>query len=245
MDKAEELFGPIEPVEPAQEVQQEVTPEPAIEPTPEAPQPPQPEPQPAPQEHTVPLAKYLDTRDELKELKRYKAEQEAKLQQQQAPKAPDPIDDPDGFAAYQDRRFQQQLAAQKFEMSDTLAKQTHGDEVVKNATEWALKKAESDPVFASQYMREPHPIDWMVRQHQRDSFVSQLPTDVSSLDELIEREIAKRGLSAPPAASAPAPAATVQPVAAPTPSLVNQPSSGGIATVAGGATSALETVFPR
>lgn len=205
----------------------------------EAPAAPQPE-QPK-EDHSVPLRTYLDTRDELKELRRWKQEQEAKAQ---APKAPDPFDDPQGFAAHQEQQFQARLTQQKFEMSDVMARQAHGPDTVEAASNWAMERAQKDPVFAAQYMREPHPIDWIVRQHKRDSLVSNLPEDVSSLDELIEREIAKRGLNAAPAA----PAAIHQPApkpAAPTPSLVNAPSGGGLAEVATGKLAALDAVFPR
>jgi hypothetical protein len=222
-------------------------PEPTPEPAPAAPTPePQPEPQPAPQpqaEHSVPLAKYLDTRDELKALKAWKAEQEAK--QQPPAKAPDPVDDPDGYAAHHERRFEQRLTAQKFEMSDVMARQQHGAEKVEEALNWAASRAEKDPIFAAQYMREQHPIDWIVRQHQRDGLVSQLPGDVTSIDELVEREIAKRGLIAPQP-GAPAPGGTPQAPApaAPPKSLVDTPSSGGVASVPIGTQAALEAVFP-
>lgn len=198
----------------------EALPEPVVEPTPEpvieqAPEPaPEPEPQPEPapqpepvvqQDHTVPLAKFLDTRDENKELKRRLAEMEA---QRQPATRPDPFDDPEGYAAHTEQLIDQRLSEQRFQMSDLMARQVHGAEVVEKAVPWALEKAQKDPVFAAAYMRDPNPIDWIVRQHKRDSIVSQLPEDVSSLDELIEREIAKRGLSAAPAAQ-PIPAAAV------------------------------------
>lgn len=247
MDKAEELFGPMaaegEPA-PQPEVQQEAPqPEPAPEPTPDAPQPPQPEPAPEAKEHTVPLAKFLDLRDENKELKRWKADQEAKLQQQQAPKAPDPIDDPEGYAVHVERIAEAKATKVKFDTSDVIARREFGDDTVNAAADWAVEKAKSDPTFSAQYMREPHPIDWIVRQHKRDAMLTEIGDDPN---DWFTREAAKRGYaptSAPPAAEASA--ATVPPVAAPTPSLVNQPSSGGISVVAAGPTSALETVFPR
>lgn len=226
----------------------EPTPEPAKEPVEPQPEPAQPqpdepksEPQPeAKEEHVVPLAKYLDQRDELKELRRFKAEQEAKATPQAAP---DPDDDPKGFAAYQEQQFQARLTQQKFEMSQVLAAQSHGAESVETALNWAEEKAKADPTFVAGYMSEPHPVDWIVRQHQRDTLVSQLPNDVSSLDELIERKIAERA-----GASAAAPAAIVPPAptpAAPKPSLVNAPSGGGSQEVAMGTAAALDAVFPR
>lgn len=248
MDKAEELFGaPVTaedaaPVATVPEAPAEVVTEPVT--APELPQPPQPEPAPdtAKQEHHVPLPKYLDVRDENKELKRRIAEFEGK---QQAPKAPDPIDDPEGFTKHVERIAEAKATATKFETSDVIARQAHGADVVDAAADWALARAKSDPTFAAQYMREPHPIDWIVRQHKRDAMLTEIGDDPN---DWFTREAAKRGYvpqSAPPAAEAQAQAVTAQSVPTPTPSLVNVPSTGGIAAVATGPTAALETVFPR
>ena len=233
------------PPEQPQPEQQSEAPQEVAQPQVEQPaQEPAPQPEQQKEEHTVPLAKYLETRDELKELRRFKAEQEARAQAQPQ-KLPDPYHDPDGFAAYQQSEVQRAITAQKFEMSDVIARQTHGAETVEKAAEWALERAQQDPVFASQYMREAHPIDWIVRQHKRDGLVSQLPSDVSSLDELIEREIAKRGLIAPNAAPAVATQQAPAIPAAPPRSLVNAPSGGGVADIPVGPLAGVEAVFPR
>lgn len=247
--KAEDLDAVFEP-----EKAGEVTIPPAEAPkepekAPEEPKPQEPEqtpkeePKPAEaQEHHVPLAKYLDTRDELKELKRWKTEHEAKAAT--PAKVPDPVDDPDGFARFADERVTTQVTNLKFEMSDQMARQAHGAETVEKATEWALGKAQRDPIFAAQYMREAHPIDWIVRQHKRDGLVSQLGDDP---DEYVRRRAAELGLTAPPAGEVPKPA-TEQPAekpAAPTKSLIDQPSGGGISTVPIGATAGVDAVFTR
>ena len=200
----------LDAIAPEPVVEPVAAPEPALEPATEASPAPTPEPPVEKPDHSVPLAKYLDTRDELKELKRWKAEQEARAE---APKVPDPIDDPQGHHAYLQREMGQALTAQKFEMSKVMAEQQHGADVVEAALTWAQDRASKDPTFVQEYMASAHPIDVVVRQHKRDSLVSQLPTDIASLDELIERKIAERGLSAPPAAQA----ALVQPLATPAP----------------------------
>lgn len=186
---------------------------------------------------TVPLAVMLDMRDERN---RYKAEAESLRKPADAPKVPDPYDDPDGFKSHLEVQFDRKLTARTFEISDLMARQAHGAETVEAATEWALDRAKSDPVFANQYMGQTHPIDWIVRQHKRESLVGQLPDDVSSLDELIEREIAKRGLSA----AAPA-VEQQQAPATPARSLASQRSSGGaVKDVPTGPLAALESLFP-
>lgn len=188
---------------------------------------------------TVPLPTFLDQRDELKEAKRRLAELEARQQPTQT--VPDPYDAPEEYAQFQDQKIQSALIAQRFQMSELMAKQAHGDDAVNAAAEWAEGKAKADPAFASAYMRELHPIDWIVRQHQRDSIVSQLPSDIKSLDELIEREIAKRGLTAP-AVTTPV---TVQPApSTPRRSLASEPSKhGAIREIPTGPLAALGAIF--
>lgn len=220
-----------------------VQPEPAPDPAPPAEAAPAPalDPQPAPQpetkpeEHTVPLAKFLDQRDELRELRRFKQEQEAKAAR---PAAPEPFDDQEkGFVSAE-------VAKVRFEMSDVMARQTHGAEKVDAANEWAMQRAQQDPVFAAQYMRETHPIDWIVRQHQRENLLSQIGDNP---DDWIRRKAAEMGLLAPqptpqPAAVVPQPAPTP---AAPRPSLIGAPSGGGVEHVPAGPLAAVDAVFPR
>lgn len=140
----------------------------------------------------IPIAAYLAERE-----KRQAAE--ARIQVQEAPKVvvPDPYDDPEGYHAFMQSTQQQAITASRFETSAIIAKQSHGADAVDAAAAWAEEKAKSDPSFATMYMREAHPIEWIVQQHKRDGLYSQIPHDVSSLDELIQREIAKRGLTAP------------------------------------------------
>ena len=225
---------PVEPVE---------TPEPiAEEPQPE-PEQPQVEPQQQEEPRHVPLATFLDQRDELKRWKQ-EAEQLRQAQQRQQPQqqAPDPLDDPQGFAAHQERIFEQKLTEQRFQTSDVIARQQHGSEAVDAAGQWAAEKARNDPSFAVAYMREAHPVDWIVQQHKRDQMISTIGNDP---DEYVRRRAVELGFIQAPAPIA-APAATQQPVApAPPRSLASAPGSGGVKDVPTGPMSALGSVFTR
>ncbi len=182
---------------------------PVVEPAPEPVATPEPEPeQPAEKrEGFVPIAAMLDERDKRKAAEAERLALQEQLKTRETPQTiPDPFDDPEGYHQQQQAQLQQALTAQRFQTSELIAKQAHGAEAVDAAAIWAEDKAKADPSFAARYMREAHPIDWIVQQHKRDGLVSQIPTDVNSLDEFIEREIAKRGLTAPIAAPA------VQPV---------------------------------
>lgn len=188
------------------------TPEPTLDPEP-APEP-TPEPEaPKDEPRTVPLATFLDQRDELRELKRRQSEWEA--QQRQPQQRIDPFDDPDGFAAQQQQLVEQRLTQERFAFSDRFARKEHGAEAVEAAVTWASQRAEKDPVFAASYMREADPVDWIVQQHKRDALLSDIGGNV---DDWFAREAAKRGYAATsaPVEAAPA-AAVVQPAAKPAP----------------------------
>lgn len=229
---------PVEPVE---------TPEPvAVEPQPE---PEQPQVEPQPQEDQgrhVPLATFLDQRDELKRWKQEAEQlrQQAAQRQQPPAQAPDPLDDPAGYAAHQDQRMNEAIVNQRFQTSDIIARQQHGAEAVEAAGAWAAERAQKDPGFAIAYMQQAHPIDWIVQQHKRDSVMNDIGADP---DEYVRRRAAELGFVMAPAPIA-APAAPQQPVAQPvTPprSLAAVPGSGGAAAVPTGPTAALDSVFTR
>jgi len=209
-DSVDELFPePMADTETPEEPQPVETPETVEEPTPEPEPAPEPEPQPeAPKEdeqRTIPLATALQWRDEAKELKRWKEQQEA--QQRQTPAIPDPFDDPAGFAAYQDQKIEQRMMEERFALSNTVALQQHGAETVEAAVKWAQERAQQDPMFAGSYMRQQHPIDWIVQQHKRDADLSDYQKDpVAFARRILE---ANGQLSAPataPAAVVPTPA---------------------------------------
>jgi hypothetical protein len=185
-DVLEQVFADSPVIEPVVEEVAPIVVEPVIEPVIEQ--------QTEKQSGMVPIAALLDERD-----RRKAAEARIPLAEPQSVSVPDPYDQPEEFAKFQDQKLGQALIAQKFEISDVMARQTHGAEVVDAAATWAEEKARNDPTFANAYMKQPHPLDWIVQQHKRDGLVSQLPTDISSIDEWIEREIAKRGLTAPTA----------------------------------------------
>ena len=233
----------------------EAAPEPAPEPQPE-PEPvvepvAQPEPvvesppQGKPEDRFVPIAAMLDERDRRKQA-------EAQLQQfqsqQQPARMPDPLDDPEGWNSHQEARMADALTAQKFQMSEVMAKQAHGEEVVQQAGDWAAHRAQADPAFLMAWQHalrnEPHPIDWIVRQHKRDAIVSAVG-DAPSLDDWFTQEAARRGWSqsAPVAA---APFAAVSPAprpAAPPRSIASEaPAS---APVAQDAKAEFEAIFDR
>lgn len=227
---------PVEPVE---------TPEPvAEEPRPE-PEQPQVEPQQEEPRH-VPLATFLDQRDEMKRWKQEAEQLRQQVAQRQQPQtqAPDPLDDPDGFRQSILQEVDQHKVQVRFEVSDRIARQQHGDETVESAGAWAAERARNDPSFAVAYMQQNHPIDWIVQQHKRDQMMSDIGTDP---DEYVRRRAAELGFIQAPAPNAAPVVVTQQPVAQPAPprSLAAAPGAGGAAAVPTGPTAALDSVFTR
>lgn len=168
----------------------------------------------------VPLAAILDERDKKRaveaerdgiraERDRYKQQLEAQQRPQQA--APDPYDDPQGFAAHNARMVQDAVLNERFAMSDIMARSTHGAETVDKARQWALERANADPVFEATILRQQHPLDWIVQQHKRDALLSDIGDNV---DDWFTREATKRGY-APASVAAAAPAVVAQQQASP------------------------------
>ena len=234
----------------------ESPPEPAEVPAPEPaeaePAPPEPEAEPTPPANQrpdagfVPIGAVLDEREKRKALE-IELAQYRQQQTQQA--APDPFDDPQGFAAHQQGLVQQAIIQDRFERSNEDAVEKYGEDKVKEAAEWAAARAQSNPAFASEYMGKTRPVQWIVQQHQREALMSEIG-DPSKLDDWFAREAAKRGYavqSATPAAAV-YPMATPQQATAPVKvprSLATQGSGpSDIRDVATGPLSAVDAVFP-
>jgi hypothetical protein len=195
-------------------VEEPVTPEPTPQPEP-APEP-TPEPEaPKDEPRHVPLATFLDKRDEARELKRRLDAYEAREREAQQRPEIDPLDDPQGYAAQLEQRIEQGRVQERFAISDRFARKEHGAETVEAAVTWASERAKEDPMFAASYMREADPVDWIVQQHKRDALLSDIGGNV---DDWFAREAAKRGYAAisAPVEAAPV-AAVVQPATKPAP----------------------------
>lgn len=119
------------------------------------------------------------------------AQQSAQAQPQQKPAPrprPDPVMDPDGFNDW----IEERLYLQREASSQAIAVGAHGLEAVA-AAERALNAAVmSDPGLAQTVRNHPDPYGFAVAWHKRQALQSEL-AGVSSMDELIEREAAKRG----------------------------------------------------
>lgn len=192
---------------------------------------------------------YLDERDKRKaaDERAARAEQRAREleerlnQPSQIPSA----SDPEALARYID----QQKTSTVFDVSETMAREKHGDEPVAQAMDWALQRAQQSPAFAAEYLKQRHPIDWAVKQHKRDAVMNDVGDDP---DAYVRRRAAELGLTgtAPATQAAqPSQAATPQPMApapapaAPPRSLASAPAAGAATSVPTHAVAAVDAIF--
>ena len=231
---------------PVEELEAPIEQPPALEPEPapalEIETPPTPEPvAPVETDKMVPLAALLDIRDERNELKRWKAEQEAKATAPAPQPKADPYDDPDGFRAEVRREFETQRVQDRLDFSYQLASDKHGAEKVEEARLWALERAQTQPGFGVELDTQKHPMEWIVQQHAKSLDFADYETDrVAFARRILEQAGQPLGTVA-----APAPAVAVEQPKAPVPpkSLASAPSKGGL--VREPTESALASVFGK
>lgn len=255
-EQESELFADVAEAEGVEPEAVEAVPEPAAETLSEAEQPQEVVTEPAPTNEPqhqrpeagfVPIAAMMDERDKRRALEAELAQY--RNQQAQPTNAPDPFDDPQGFAQYQTQHVEQRLTQERFAFSDRFARKEYGAEAVDTAVQWAQERAQQDPVFAASYMRESDPIDWIVQQHKRDSMISQIGN--RSMDDFVRDYLAQNpgliGQTAPVAAApvAVTPQQATPPVKVPR-SLATQGSGpSDVRDVATGALAAVDAVFPQ
>lgn len=230
--EADNISAPVE-----DEAEPQAQPQPETEPKPEpAPAVPEPEALPAPVEpearpdpQHVPITAMLDERDKRKaEAERAnKAEAElAQIRLQQQPQAlPDMFEDPDGFRAHQESLVYQQALGTKLDISEEMARDKFGDELVDKARDWALGMFQNRPGYQQEVFQQRNPYRYVVEQYQRDQMASQVTPD--DFAQFQAWKAAQTALQAPQPAT---PAPAIPPRTVPPRSLASAPSAGGVMT---------------
>lgn len=198
---------------------------------------------------------YLDERDKRQKLETQLEEANRKLQAAQQPARIPSVNDPD-FVQFQQQELARVQTETRFDVSETMARDKHGDEPVTKAMDWAMQKAMQSPAFAAEYIKQKHPIDWAVKQQKRDIALGEVGDDLDAYKaRIIAEYTAANGAPQPNAAQTAIPAAvTNQPTAvasqpaspAPPRSLAHANPAGGLNTqVAPGEFAAIDTLFNR
>lgn len=218
---------------PVEEPREPVT-EPAVQPEPEA-APAEPVPEPAnpfatpvveakPEPGFVPITSMLDEREKRQKLEAELAQIRASQQQQQPQPIPDRWEDPDGHDAYQQALAERAITNVKLDLSEEVAREKFGDELVDKAREWALQKARTHPSFGQELLQQRNPYRYAVEQYNREQIASQVSPDDFAQFQAWKQ--AQAQLQAPAPAAEPAPPDT--PRTLPPRSLASAPSAGGV-----------------
>lgn len=188
--------------------------------------------------HSVPLPKYLETFNEARDLRKRNAELE------EAAKAkvemPDPLLDPEGYKAVQDKVLDDRLWDVRVQTSEIAARRFYGEDVVKAAFE-ALQ-AQNDPLLGMRIRRSPDPWEEIVKWHKREQLLAEVGEDPKAYRERI---IAEHLAAQPPAGGDPPAATTPAAPKAPPASLSRAPAGQKPGEVPVGPGNAFEQVFAR
>jgi hypothetical protein len=183
------------------ETQEPEAPEPEQTPEPEQPEEPeqkaeapdepeQPEEKPeekAEESPTVPLPVFTSTRDDLKAQLRAATEKlsqyEQQRQQPQRPEAPDVLEDQQGFVSSINQRVSEATLSAKLDVSETMARESYGDELVDEALQAAKASG-----FQPDIYKERHPWGSLVKWHQGQKAIQEIG-DPTTYKERVEKEI--------------------------------------------------------
>lgn len=108
----------------------------------------------------------------------------------------------------------------KLDISEDLAREKHGDEVVDQVIAWAQSQFQNRPGFYAEVMSHRNPYGHVIQQYQRDQMVSQLTPD-----DFAAFQAWKQTRAQAPAQPAAAPAAPSTPT--PPRSIASAPNAGG------------------
>lgn len=198
-------------------------PEPAPEPAPAAPVVSAPAEPASPPPGFVPVSVVQELRREMREL-RHPVE----------PVAPPTVYD-EGYEQYMAAQVHNAALNNKLDISEELARQAHGDDLVDKARDWALQRFAESPAFRQEVLSQRNPYGYAVKEFQRQQALSEL-NDPAEL-QAFKAWKAAQALAQQPAAA---------PAAPPPPrSIASAPSAGGVQHVPTGAGQAFDNVFKR
>lgn len=125
-------------------------------------------------------------RQSLEDEHRFKTELESRKAEQ--PSAPDPWTEPDKALESVRSEWQQALLNERLNMSEAMARQSHGDEAVDAAAEAFLEATKANPEMYHAMTRQQNPYSYVVNWHKQQQTLK----EVGSVDDLrakIEAEV--------------------------------------------------------
>jgi hypothetical protein len=155
-----------------------VEPEKAEEPGPKAEEPKAEE----PKSEMVPASVVAELRRELRELKQ--------RPQQPPQKAPDYLDNPQAYTQFLQSQAQQLAQNAKLDLSEDIARSTHGDDTVDAA--FQALQASGDALAYQKIMQTRNPWDSLVKWHREQEVVREIGGDLNGWAQKKEAEIRQR-----------------------------------------------------
>lgn len=203
---------------------------------------PAPEPTPEPQpHHSAPPPGYVPV-DVVQAMRREMQALKAAVQ----PQAPEPdiFEDPNAFVAQQVLApVNQQLMQDRMFFSEQLATVKYGPETVAQARDWAVQRAEADPMLEHKVLSSRDPFGVMVAEFKQAQVLSKL-SDPAEIDQYLAWKAAQSQLAQQQQTAPAQPVATPQP-AAPPMSIASAPSGGGVQHIPMGPGQAFDNIFRR
>lgn len=121
-------------------------------------------------------------------------------------RVPNPVEDPEGFAQFQEQRLEQRLFNERLNLSESMLRHQLGNEEVDAKIEAFKKAATANPALRAELSTQPNPYKWAYETGQRLLAMDEIGTDPAAYRAKLEADIRAK-LQAEFAAAAPAAAA--------------------------------------
>lgn len=191
----------------------------------------------------VPLDALLSEREKRKEYERRLSELEQRDKQANT-KAPDPIDDPEGYARHQQQAIEQTRTTIKLETSEEMMRDRLGDAEFDKMADWWRKQVENDPYLVQKGLQQRNPWKFVHDQFKRNSVLSEVGTDLEAYrKKIVEEERAK--WEAEMAKQQPDPSQSQPQTRQPPPSLASRPQAANAKDIPVGSGQAFDQTFKR
>lgn len=198
--------------EPAPVEQPQAAPEPQVQPAPVA--------EPRPEAAHVPITALLEERERRQSLESQLRAMQQQVQQQQNP-PPDPNEDWQGWVQHQQAQVQQSVISNKLQISEDIAIERFGEQLVREADAWAMEKARQMPGLTEHLIAQRNPYGYLVQMYQREQALEKLKEPAE-----VDQFLAWRAAQAAAQGQQPAALATPQQPSPPPRSIASLPSAG-------------------
>lgn len=176
----------------------------------------------APEEkpQAIPISALLDEREKRQAAERRLAELES--QQRAQEQKPDYFGDPEGAIAVERQQFAKALWNHKLDISEIIARQQYGDELVAQAQDAFMQAARQNPALAMDLQRQLNPYGFAVSWHMQQQALAEIGSDPAAYKAKLRAELMAELQAQAPAA----PVQAQRPATTPPRSMASAPAAG-------------------